>query len=212
MTEKIVQIKQRMQADHDRQTSYANLKHKPMEFQVGDKVMLKVLPWKGVVRFGKWGKLNPRYVGPFKVLEKVREVAYKLELPEELSKVHNTFHVSNLKKYHADKPLAVPLDGLHLDDKLHFVEEPVEIVGRKVKRLKQSQIPLVKEMDIQEKDKNKAKNRQNQARNGKILMAEIVPKEAQVNLKAEIAFVIHLTQLTQPLEALTKKAQHKDQA
>ncbi|GKC97840.1 hypothetical protein Tco_1168115, partial [Tanacetum coccineum] len=105
---------------------------------VGDKVMLKVSPWKGVVRFGKRGKLNPRYVGPFKVLEKVGEVAYKLELPEELSRVHNTFHVSNLKKCHADKPLAVPLDGLHLDDKLHFVKEPLEIVGRKVKRLKRS--------------------------------------------------------------------------
>ncbi|GJR73966.1 putative reverse transcriptase domain-containing protein [Tanacetum coccineum] len=143
-TEKIIQIKQRMQAARDRQKSYADLKHKPMEFQVGDKVMLKVSPWKGVVRFGKRGKLNPRYVGPFKVLEKVGEVAYKLELPEELSRVHNTFHVSNLKKCHADEPLAVPLDGLHLDDKLHFVEEPLEIVGREVKRLKRSRIPLVK--------------------------------------------------------------------
>ncbi|GJR53156.1 putative reverse transcriptase domain-containing protein [Tanacetum coccineum] len=78
------------------------------------------------------------------VLEKVGEVAYKLELPEELSRVHNTFHVSNLKKCHADEPLAIPLDGLHLDDKLHFVEEPLEIVGREVKRLKRSRIPLVK--------------------------------------------------------------------
>ncbi|GJT26250.1 putative nucleotidyltransferase, ribonuclease H [Tanacetum coccineum] len=143
-TEKIIQIKQRMQAARDRQKSYADLKRKPMEFQVGDKVMLKVSPWKGVVRFGKRGKLNPRYVGPFKVIERVGEVAYKLELPEELSRVHNTFHVSNLKKCHADEPLAVPLDGLNLDDKLHFVEEPVEIVGREVKRLKRSRIPLVK--------------------------------------------------------------------
>ncbi|GJT53014.1 putative reverse transcriptase domain-containing protein [Tanacetum coccineum] len=117
-TKKIVQIKQRMQAARDRQKSYADLKRKPMDFQVGDKVMLKVSPWKGVVRFGKRGKLNPRYVGPFKVLEKVGEVAYKLELPQELSRVHNTFHVSNLKKCHADEPLAVPLDGLHFDDKL----------------------------------------------------------------------------------------------
>ncbi|GJX60528.1 hypothetical protein Tco_0291918 [Tanacetum coccineum] len=115
-----------------------------MEFQVGDKVMLKVSPWKGVVRFGKRGKLNPRYVGPFKVLGKVGEVAYKLELPEELSRVHNTFHVSNLKKCYADEPLAVPLDGLHFDDKLQFVEEPVEIMDREVKRLKRSRIPLVK--------------------------------------------------------------------
>nr|GEX67068.1 putative reverse transcriptase domain-containing protein [Tanacetum cinerariifolium] len=115
-----------------------------MEFQVGDKVMLKVSPWKGVVRFGKRGKLNPMYVGPFKVLEEIRKVAYKLKLPEELSKVYNTFHVSNLKKCHADEPLAVPLDGLHFDDKLYFVDEPVEIMDREAKRLKEIRIPLVK--------------------------------------------------------------------
>nr|GEX23552.1 putative reverse transcriptase domain-containing protein [Tanacetum cinerariifolium] len=87
---------------------------------------------------------NPRYVGPFNVLERVRDVAYKLNLLEELSRVHNTFHVSNLKKCHADEPLAVPLDGLHMDDKLYFVEEQVEIMDREVKRLKRSRIPLVK--------------------------------------------------------------------
>nr|GFC01393.1 putative reverse transcriptase domain-containing protein [Tanacetum cinerariifolium] len=136
-TDKIVQIKQRMQAAHDRQKSYADLKRKPMEFQVRDKVMLTVSPWKGVVHFGKRGKLNPRYVGPFKVLERIGDVAYKLDLSEELSRVQNTFHVSNLKKCHADEPLAVSLDGLHFDDKLHFVEEPMEIVDREVKQLKQ---------------------------------------------------------------------------
>nr|GEX56257.1 putative reverse transcriptase domain-containing protein [Tanacetum cinerariifolium] len=94
--EKIVQIKQGMQAARDLQKSHADLKHKPMEFQVGDKVMIKVSPWKGVVRFGKRGKLNPRYVGPFKVLERIGDVAYKLDLPEELSRVHNTLYVSNL--------------------------------------------------------------------------------------------------------------------
>nr|GFC64392.1 putative reverse transcriptase domain-containing protein [Tanacetum cinerariifolium] len=97
--------------------------------------MLKVSPWKGVVRFGKWGKLNPRYVGPFKVLERIGDVAYKLDLPKELSRVHNTFYVSNLKKCHADKPLVVPLDGLHFDNKLQFVEELVEIMDREVKLL-----------------------------------------------------------------------------
>ncbi|GJS40840.1 putative reverse transcriptase domain-containing protein [Tanacetum coccineum] len=107
---------ERMQAAHDRQKSYADLKRKPMEFQVRDMVMLKVSPWKGVVHFGKWGKLNLRYVGPFKVLEKVGSV------------VHNTFHVSNLKKCYSDEPLAVPLEGLHVNDKLYFVEEHVEIM------------------------------------------------------------------------------------
>nr|GFD48323.1 putative reverse transcriptase domain-containing protein [Tanacetum cinerariifolium] len=123
---------------------YADLKRKPMELQVGDKVMLKVSPWKRVARFGKREKLNLRYVGPFKVLERIGDVAYKINLPEELSRVHNTLHVSNLKKCHADEPLAVPLDGLHLDDKFHFVEKPAEIVDREVKRLKRSRIPLVK--------------------------------------------------------------------
>ncbi|GJS74600.1 putative reverse transcriptase domain-containing protein [Tanacetum coccineum] len=133
-----------IQAAHDRQKSYADLKRKLMECQVGDRVMLKVSPWKGVVHFGKRGKLNPRYVGPFKVLEKVGSVAYKLELPQELSRVHNTFHVSNLKKCYSDEPLAVPLEGLHIDDKLQFVEEPVEIMEREIKQLKRSRIPLVK--------------------------------------------------------------------
>nr|GEV50975.1 putative reverse transcriptase domain-containing protein [Tanacetum cinerariifolium] len=143
-TEKIIHIKQGMQAARDRQKSYADLKRKAIEFQVGDKVMLKVLPLKGVVRFGKRGKLNPRYIRPFKVLEKIGKVTYKLELPEELSRIHHTFHVSNLKKCYADGPLAVSLDGLHFDDKLYFVEEPMEIIDHEVKRLKRSHIPLVK--------------------------------------------------------------------
>ncbi|GJS52901.1 putative reverse transcriptase domain-containing protein [Tanacetum coccineum] len=143
-TEKIVQIKHRMQAARDRQKSYADVRRKPLEFQVGDRVMLKVSPWKGVVRFGKRGKLNPRYIGPFKVLAKVGTVAYRLELPQQLSRVHSTFHVSNLKKCLSDEPLAVPLDEIHIDDKLYFVEEPVEILDREIKKLRKSRIPIIK--------------------------------------------------------------------
>nr|GFA23611.1 putative reverse transcriptase domain-containing protein [Tanacetum cinerariifolium] len=128
----------------DRQKNYADRKQKTMEFKVGDRVMLKVSPWKGVVRFIKWGKLNPRYIGPFKVLAKIGDVAYRLELPQELSRVHHTFHVLNLKKCYVDEPLAMPLEGVHIDDTLQFVEEPVEIMEREIKRLKQTQIPLVK--------------------------------------------------------------------
>nr|GEX19860.1 putative reverse transcriptase domain-containing protein [Tanacetum cinerariifolium] len=145
-TEKIVLIKSHIQAARDRQKSYADVKRKPIEFQVGDKVMLKVSPWKGVICFGKRGKLNPRYIGPFKILAKVGTVAYQLELPEQLSRVHSTFHVSKLKKCMADKPLAIPLDEIQVDDKLNFIEEPVEIMDREVKRLKQSRIPIVKEV------------------------------------------------------------------
>ncbi|GJR23058.1 putative reverse transcriptase domain-containing protein [Tanacetum coccineum] len=143
-TEKIIQIKSRIQAARDRQKSYADVRHKPLEFQVGDKVMLKVSPWKGVIYFGKRGKLNPKYIGPFKVLAKVGTVAYRLELPQQLSRVHSTFYVSNLKKCLSDEPLAIPLDEIHIDDKLYFVEEPVEIMDREVKQLKQSLIPIVK--------------------------------------------------------------------
>nr|GEY68238.1 putative reverse transcriptase domain-containing protein [Tanacetum cinerariifolium] len=114
-TEKIVQIKSRIQAARDRQNSYADLKHKSMDFQVGDRVMLKVSPWKGL-----------------------------LELPQQLRRVHNTFHMSNLKKCLSDESLVIPLDELHIDDKLHFIEEPVEIIDREIKQLKRSRILIIK--------------------------------------------------------------------
>ncbi|GJZ05563.1 putative reverse transcriptase domain-containing protein [Tanacetum coccineum] len=135
-TEKIVQIRQRLQAARDRQRSYANVRQKPLEFQVGDRVMLKVSPWKGVIRFRKRGKLNPWYIRPFKILKRVGPVAYTLELPKELSNVHSTFHVSNLKKCLSDESLIIPMKDLRLDDKLNFMEEPIEIMDREVKQLR----------------------------------------------------------------------------
>ncbi|GJR83207.1 putative reverse transcriptase domain-containing protein [Tanacetum coccineum] len=143
-TENIFKIRNRMQAARDRKKSYADKRRRPLEFEVGDKVMLKVAPWKGVIRFGKRGKLNPRYIGPFRIIERIGPVAYRLELPQELSRVHNVFHVCNLKKCLSDDTLVIPLEEIQLDDKLNFVEEPVEIMDREVKQLKRSRIPIVK--------------------------------------------------------------------
>ncbi|KAF5789759.1 putative nucleotidyltransferase, Ribonuclease H [Helianthus annuus] len=143
-SESIVQIRNRMAAARDRQKSYADKRSKPLEFEVNDRVMLKVSPWKGVVRFGKRGKLNPRYVGPFKILERIGKVAYRLELPAELGNVHDVFHVSQLKKCLVDETLVVPFQELKIDDKLQFVEEPIEIMDREVKVRKHSRIPIVR--------------------------------------------------------------------
>ncbi|GJT94311.1 putative reverse transcriptase domain-containing protein [Tanacetum coccineum] len=124
--------------------SYADNRRKPLEFSISDKVLLKVSPWKGVVHFGKKSKLSPRYVGPFEVVERVGPVAYRLRLQQELVGIHDTFHVSNLKKWLADVNLHVPLEEIKIDDKLCFVEEPIEIMDREVKKLKRSWIPIVK--------------------------------------------------------------------
>ncbi|GJY37693.1 putative reverse transcriptase domain-containing protein [Tanacetum coccineum] len=111
---------------------------------VGDHVMLKMSPWKGMVHFRKKGKLAPRYVGPFEILKRISHVAYRLRLPEELSGIHDTFHMLNLKKYLADASLHVPLNEIKVDKTLYFVEEPVEIIDREIKSLKHSKISLVK--------------------------------------------------------------------
>ncbi|GJS22096.1 putative reverse transcriptase domain-containing protein [Tanacetum coccineum] len=143
-TEKISQIKDRLKAARDRQKSYADKRRKPLEFSIGDYVLLKVSPWKGVIRFRKKGKLAPRFVGPFEISEKVGPVAYRLDLHEELNGVHDTFHVSNLKKCLADPTLQVPLDEIRVDAKLNFMEEPVEILEKEFKKLMRSRIAIVK--------------------------------------------------------------------
>ncbi|GKE85493.1 hypothetical protein Tco_1559235, partial [Tanacetum coccineum] len=143
-TKKISQIKDRLKAACDRQKSYDDKRRKPLEFSVADYVLLKVSPWKGMVRFEKKGKLAPRFVRPFKIIEKVGPVAYRLDLPKELDGVHDTLHVSNLKKCLVDPTMQVPLDEIQVDSNLNFVQEPMEILEREFKKLKRSRIAIVK--------------------------------------------------------------------
>jgi hypothetical protein len=143
-TAKVIQIKERLKAAQDRQKSYADVRRKPLEFSVGDKVLLKVSPWKGVVRFVKRGKLGPRFIGPFKIIERIGRVAYRLDLPPELDGVHNVFHVSNLRKCLVNEAHHVPMDEIQVDEKLNFVEKPVEILDREVRKLKRSEFTIVK--------------------------------------------------------------------
>nr|GEZ86808.1 putative reverse transcriptase domain-containing protein [Tanacetum cinerariifolium] len=143
-TKKIIQIKESLKTTRSRQKSDADKRRKPLEFKVGDQVLLNVSLWKGVVRFGDKGKLAPRYVGPFEIVECVGPVAYRLKLPQELSCVHDTFHVSNLKKCLAEPDVQVPLNETEIDENLHFVKEPIDIVERDVKKLKRRRILLVK--------------------------------------------------------------------
>ncbi|KAD3067679.1 hypothetical protein E3N88_35559 [Mikania micrantha] len=142
--ERIDQIRAHLKAAQDRQKSYADKRRRPIEFQVGDFVLLKVSPWKGVIRFRKRGKLSPRFIGPFKIIARIGEVAYRLELPDELSGIHNTFHVSYLRKCLADESAYVPLEDLEIDDKLNYVEKPVAILDRKVKQLRNKSLNQVK--------------------------------------------------------------------
>ncbi|GKD99761.1 hypothetical protein Tco_1387745 [Tanacetum coccineum] len=142
--DKVVLIKEKLKATRDHQKSYVDFRRKPLESEVGDRVLLKVSPWNGVVRFGNKGKLAPRYVGPFEILERIGHVAYRLRLHEELNSVHDNFHVSNLKKCLGNANLHVLLNEIKIDKTLCFVEEPVKIMNREIKSLKRSRIPLVK--------------------------------------------------------------------
>ena len=135
-TEKIQMIRERLATANSRQKSYADRRRSDLEFQVGDYVLLKVSPWKGVIRFRKRGKLGPRFIGPYKVIARVGKVAYRLELPDELSLIHNTFHVSQLRKCVVDETAVIPLEDIQIDERLNYVEKPVAIVDRETKTLR----------------------------------------------------------------------------
>ncbi|KAL5570692.1 hypothetical protein UlMin_020289 [Ulmus minor] len=133
-----------METAQSRQKSYADKRRRPLEFQVGDSVFLKVAPFKGVIRFGKRGKLNPRYIGPYEVLERIGKAAYRLALPPNMASVHNVFHVSMLKKYVPDESHVLEQEPIELHEDLSYEEKPVQILDRKIKTLRNKEIPLVK--------------------------------------------------------------------
>ena len=143
-TNKVKLIRQRLETAQSRQKSYADKQTRPLSFDVSDHVFLKVKPRHGVIRFGKKGKLTPRYVGPFEILERVGEVAYRLALPPSLASIHNVFHVSMLRKYLADPSHVIDWNDLNVDEDATFEEGPVEITDRKEKILRGKAIPLVK--------------------------------------------------------------------
>ncbi|KAL4580619.1 hypothetical protein LXL04_016819 [Taraxacum kok-saghyz] len=143
-TEMIQMVQDRLVTAQSRQKSYADKRRSDLEFQVGDRVVLKVSPWKGVIRFRKRGKLGPRYIGPYRVIAHVGRVAYRLELPEELSLIHNTFHVSQLRKCIVDESPMVPLEDIQTDEQLNYVEKLIAILDRKVKKLRNKEIGTVK--------------------------------------------------------------------
>ena len=128
----------------DRQKSYADKRRRPIESQVGDRVLVKVSLWKGVIRFRKRRKLGPRFIGPFRIIARVSNVGYRLELRDEMSGIHNTFHVSYLRKCLADESSFVPYEDLDIDNKLNYVEKPVAILDRKMKQLRNKKLNQVK--------------------------------------------------------------------
>ncbi|KAL5849950.1 hypothetical protein ACOSQ4_007963 [Xanthoceras sorbifolium] len=142
--EKVKIIKDRLKAASDRQKSYADLKRRDIEYVVGDRVFLKVSPWKKILRFGKKGKLSPRFIGPYEIIERVGPVAYRLALPLELEKIHDVFHVSMLRRYRSDPSHKVQTEAIEIQLDLTYEEEPVEILDREIKELRNKKIPLVK--------------------------------------------------------------------
>ena len=141
---KVQVIRQRLKAANDRQKSYADLKRKDIEYEVGDKVFLKESPWRKVLRFWKKGKLSPRFIGPYEVLERIGPVAYRLALPPELAKLHDVFHVFMLQKYRSDESHILPVQEIQVQEDLSYDEEPKAILAREVKQLRNKQVPLVK--------------------------------------------------------------------
>ncbi|KAL0536724.1 hypothetical protein IC582_025684 [Cucumis melo] len=142
--EAIQKIRSRMQTVQSRRKSYVDVRRKDLEFDVGDKVFLKVAPMKGVLRFERRGKLSPRFVGPFEILERIGPIAYRSVLPPSLSKVHDVFHDSMLRKYVPDPSHVVDYEPLEIDENLSYTEQPVEVLAREVKMLRNRDIPLVK--------------------------------------------------------------------
>ena len=128
--EKVKMIRERLKVATDRQKSYADMKRKDIRYEVSEKVFLKVSPWKKVMRFGKKGKLNPRFIGPYEVIEKVGPVAYRLALPSDLEKIHNVFHVSMLRRYQSDPSHVVSSETIELRLDLTYEEEPAKILAR----------------------------------------------------------------------------------
>ncbi|XP_074277601.1 uncharacterized protein LOC141601237 [Silene latifolia] len=144
MEDQVHIIRQKMRAAQDRQKSYADLKRSEIELVVGDKVLLKVSPMKGVMRFGKRGKLGQKYIGPYHILDRGREVAYRLTLPPALGRVHNVFHVSQLRKHVSDSTHVLEPEHVDIDEQLSYVEEPKEILDRKVRKTRNGETTLVK--------------------------------------------------------------------
>ncbi|KAK5794127.1 hypothetical protein PVK06_035332 [Gossypium arboreum] len=142
--QKVQVIRESLKAVSDRQKSYADLKRKDIEYQVGDKVFLKVSPWKKVLRFGRKGKLSPSFIGPYEISERIGPVAYRLILPPELEKIHNVFHVSMLRRYKSDPSHIINLSEVEIQSDLSYEEEPIRILAREVKELRNKKIPLVK--------------------------------------------------------------------